>query len=1518
MPRIHLMPQVHLRTPALILSVLLAATACSNGGDSGTGGSGSGRGSNSLPDLQLNDGDVLGGGSSVVRIPAADDTGIVRVGSTIVRQGRLPECAGRFADDSLVADSLVEACVSDQPACAVTFQPITDQIEVIPPPLYAPISVEYDLTLLDRDGSATDPVRAVFCFDVGINVPPVATADTFQLTYPSRIDRPGVRYDDRCGKEQGSQGVLANDEDDEHITNECLTAVLEDLPQYASNRDSFASTFRSDGSFVYEAFGLIPPEDSNGRSVDSFTYRISDGVNPVSDPIRVDIVFATENNAPVANDDSFSIPEDSEVQVLAVLNNDSDPDALPLTVVAINNGPGNGVADIRNGTLIEYRPAAGFVGQDNFTYTAEDSGGLTVTANVTINVTNVNDAPVAQNDAVSTNENTPVEVRVLANDSDVEGNTLTIVSVATPLNGTAVSSNGAVTYSPDPGYFGADAFEYTISDGNDTATATVVVTVVSVNVAPVANADELFISAGTSEEFNLLGNDTDGDGDPLSIIAVSSPANGTASLLDSGNVRYTPNAAFSGTDSFTYTLSDGAVESVGQVTIVVTAVNVAPVAVADELFLSAGTSGEFNLLANDTDADGNPLRIVSVTSPANGDATLLDNGVVRYAPDSGFSGSDSFTYTISDGAIESVGQVSVVVTAVNVAPVAVADELFVSAGTSGEFNLLSNDTDSDGDALSVVSVSSPANGDVTRLDDGVVRYTPDSGFSGTDSFSYTISDGALESVGQVSIVVSSVNAPPIAVDDVRSTEEDDPVGIQVLANDSDPDGDSLTLSVLSQPANGGASVTRTGDVIVYSPAAGFSGTDSFTYQISDGNGGVAVATVTVTVTNSNAPPTAVDDAAQLLQGQTTSVSVLANDTDPDGDALTVSLLTPPTNGTAVVQADNSIAYTPLPAFSGTDSIVYSVADGSGGTATATVALTVSAVIVNNPPIANDDIAQATQDLAVNFNILANDSDPDGDALTVSIATPPAGGTASVLDDGRIRYVPLASFTGSDSIVYTVDDGNGGTDSATVSITVVSSNTPPEAFADSATTTQGQAVSIDVLANDVDVDGNALTITSVSPGSDGATSITSGGVTYTPAVGFSGSDSFSYTISDNNGGEDTATVAVTVSAAVNSAPVAVADTTTTPQATTVNIPVLANDSDADGDALSVSITTGPANGFAVIAADNSINYEPAPAFSGTDSLEYAVSDGNGGTDAATVSITVVAVVTNTPPVAAADAAVTDQDQAVEIEVLSNDTDADNDVLSVTAVTQPLNGTVVIGTDGILTYTPVAAFAGTDTFTYDIEDTSAASSTATVTVTVNAIVTNSLPIAVNDSASTEQDAVVSIDVLANDTDVDGDPLTVTAVSLPDNGSAVVNADGGIDYTPVFGFIGDDAFDYTIGDGVSGTATAIVEVTVAAAAVTAAPLAAVNTAPEAVDDSAVAVVGSVTRIRVLDNDVDVDGDSLTLSLDASDAPANGSAAVHRNGRWINYSATVAGIDTFGYIIDDGNGGSDSGAVTVAISDL
>ena len=278
--------------------------------------------------------------------------------------------------------------------------------------------------------------------------------------------------------------------------------------------------------------------------------------------------------------------------------------------------------------------------------------------------------------------------------------------------------------------------------------------------------------------------------------------------------------------------------------------------------------------------------------------------------------------------------------------------------------------------------------------------------------------------------------------------------IDVLANDTDSDGDALTIASVSDPPNGTAAVDDAGtpadpmdDVVRYSPEPNFTGTDAFTYEVSDGNGGTATATVTVTVSNLNDPPDAVDDAATVQEDSAGNpVDVLANDSDIDGDPLRITGVSDPPNGTAAVDdagtpadpMDDVVRYSPEPNFTGTDPFAYEVADGNGGTDTAVVSITITDV--NDPPDALDDSATTRTDTAVEIPVLANDVDVDGDALTVvAVSTPPASGTASIGSGGSVTYTPSLGFVGADAFAYTVDDGRGGTDTAVVTIAIDGGN-----------------------------------------------------------------------------------------------------------------------------------------------------------------------------------------------------------------------------------------------------------------------------------------------------------------------------------------------------------------------------------------------------------------------------------------------------------------------------------------------
>jgi VCBS repeat-containing protein len=478
----------------------------------------------------------------------------------------------------------------------------------------------------------------------------------------------------------------------------------------------------------------------------------------------------------------------------------------------------------------------------------------------------------------------------------------------------------------------------------------------------------------------------------------------------------------------------------------------------------------------------------------------------------------------------------------------------------------------------------------------------------------------------------NLNHAPVAVADSASTTEDaGPTTIDVLANDSDPDaGNVLSVTAVTDPSKGSAAIAAGGTSVTYTPDPNANGSDTFGYTVSDGAGKTATATVTVTITAVNDPPVAADDSLVTMRDTPATVAVLANDSDVDGDTLSTSSVTGPGHGSATIGLDGSVTYTPAADYSGPDGFDYTVSDGAGGGATGHVAVTVLAV--DHPPVAVDDNATTNEDAATNVAVLANDTDPDNETLTTTAVTQaPAHGTASVNADGTVHYTPAPNYNGPDTFSYRVADGAGLTDDGDVAITVTPVNDPPTAANDSATTAEDTPVTIPVLANDADIDGDALSVSVTTPGAGSAVANPNGTITYTPPLNQYGDDSFGYTVSDGAGGTASATVSVSISP-VNDPPTAAPKTVSTGYATAVTVTMTG--SDVETCDLNFQIVTGPAHGTLGAIANSlcvtllppysdsaKVTYTPAAGFSGPDSFTYRTSDGSATSPTVTVSITV---------------------------------------------------------------------------------------------------------------------------------------------------------------------------------------------------------------------------------------------------------------------------------------------------------
>jgi VCBS repeat-containing protein len=1011
-------------------------------------------------------------------------------------------------------------------------------------------------------------------------------------------------------------------------------------------------------------------------------------------PLRTFTGYSATSQPPVALDDAYSVDEDTQLvkdDLSGVLANDTDAEGDPLSVTNLTQ-PSHGtlVLDTTDGSFT-YDPDADFHGTDTFTYTANDTHSDSSVATVTITVDPVNDAPVGADDAKSTDEDTSAQVDVLANDTDVDGDTLAVTAVDTTGTTGTVTNNGTdVTYDPN-GQFeylstsqtATDVFTYTVSDGNGgTDTQTVTVTVTGVNDAPDAVADSSTTDEASSVLIDVDNNDTDAEG-AITVTSIDTTGtSGTVTNNNDGTVTYDPAGGWEelengedADDTFTYTITDanGATDT-ATVTVDVDGINDAPVATADPANVAEDSTGTVvDVLGNDTDAESQTLTVTAVDTTGT-TGTVTNNGTdVTYDPNGQFeylttsqTATDTFTYTVTDsqGATDSE-TVTITVQGSNDLPVAVDDAASTDEATSTIVNVLVNDSDTEG-AVTVTSIDTTGtSGTVTNNNDGTVTYDPaggweelENGEDADDTFTYTITDGnGATDTATVTVDVDGINDAPVAVDDAPSISEDSTGAVvAVLGNDTDAESQTLTVTGVDTTGTTGT-VTNNGTDVTYDPngmfeylSTGQTATDTFTYTVTDSQGGTDTATVTVTVTGVNDLPVAVDDAVSTDEDTGTGpISVLGNDTDAEGAVTITNVDTTGTAGQVTDNGDGTISYSPNGAFEG----------------------------------------------------LENGEDTD------------------------------------DTFTYTITDGNGATDTATVTIDVDGVNDAPVAADDPKSVSENSTGAVvDVLGNDTDAESQTLTVTGVdTTGTSGTVTNNGTDVTYDPNGMFeylddteTATDTFTYTVTDSQGGTDTATVTVTVNGA-NDAPVANDDTYQVVQDTSLVVAapgVLTNDTDADGETLTAGNAGDPANGSVTLNADGSFTYDPDSGYLGPDSFTYDVSDGT-TTDTATVSITVVPP--NDTPTADATSGTGNEDGSGIVVTLTGH-DADGDGLTFTAGTAT-NGTV--GGVGSLscdanvpslctasvTYTPNANFFGSDSFTYTVNDGTIDSAPATASITVNPV-------------------------------------------------------------------------------------------------------------------------------------------------------------------------------------------------------
>ena len=769
----------------------------------------------------------------------------------------------------------------------------------------------------------------------------------------------------------------------------------------------------------------------------------------VSEPEHKD-----KNTPPEAVDDEFGI-RPGRSTLLPVLDNDSDDDGDVLTARAVTNPEFGSIVRTRGGRALQITdvPENMTSGSTSFTYEASDGlAGATANVTLTIHPWSQNEGPrQLKHPVIKVGANAQVEYNLLSDWIDPDGDQFYLVSATAP-EGMAVqfSEDGTVQIRDLGSGAGVKAIAVTLSDGHAETTGELKVSVQEAgNVPPVARAD--FYVARVAEPLTIdpIANDTDPNGDALSLVAAGTAPAGTSVSADLSRGTLTFTGSVPGSFQFTYTVSDGPSTTVGviRVDVVDDDTNALPIAEDDLAVLPSGGASLIAPLANDTDPSGGVLVVQSIDVPANSglEVTLIERHLLRITSPRGLADVTTFTYTVSNGAGSATAQVSVIPTdaqSEETPPQATADTAKVRADDIGSVSVLSNDRSPIGLSLSLdpeVEVLSGAElgtvfvtGNQVRLaagsEAGVVRVL----YTAVDS----VGNRATSTVTFEIIASSAANSAPVPKPLSAWAVQGQMTRIPVPLTGIDPDGDSVALVGIDQPPAKGSVVLGT-EWLEYTPSDDATGTDTFSYIVEDRLGVQGRARVRVGIAppgSQNHNPTAVPDSVTVRPGREVSINVLSNDLDADGDALTVD--TDPqtvsvSDPAATVTMAEDLVTVKAPATNGVFVVAYQIEDGRGGRAQGQLTVTVDADAPLRAPIARDDVVPVSDlpsdSKPVSVAVLVNDEDPDGTTAALTVSSDASGVSVSgqnlsISPDARRRLV-----------VYTVTDPDGLSASAVVTV-----------------------------------------------------------------------------------------------------------------------------------------------------------------------------------------------------------------------------------------------------------------------------------------------------------------------------------------------------------------------------------------------------------------------------------------------------------------------------------------------------
>ena len=853
-------------------------------------------------------------------------------------------------------------------------------------------------------------------------------------------------------------------------------------------------------------------------------------------------------------------------------------------------------------------------------------------------------SPVADDSSFTVNEGNSYNGNLTGSDADSDPLTYSIVG--SPTGGTVtINTNGSFSYTHSGGEGTSDSFTFKITDDENLTsnTATVTITVTPVNDAPTLADISKTIDEGASSAINVSGNDPEGT--ILEYTIVTAPSNGTFTLDKSTGVGYyTHNGGETTSDAIVVKAKESTgdfLSTQATITITVTAVNDAPVSPDVTISVNEGSSSaDTSFGVSDEDTAGSSLTVNVTSQGSNGTAVVTGTNFV-YTHDGSETTTDSFTYSTSDGALSTIGTITVTISPTNDAPIGVADTYYVTRNSTTDMNadvgVLRNDTDSDSDSslfTATLGATTASFGQVNLNSDGSFTYVTDGSNTSfnTDSFSYTVSDGTVSSAEvTVTLEVAEILPVPNSYTNTEGGTLTVDTAAGVVTNDIEPNGLSLTASVVANPSYGTLTFNADGS-FSYVHDGSENRKDVFTYKLVNANEDESKSTfVVITNTNVNDAPTSTGSTLTLNEGATSTFTPTYTDTDTELSGIIFTITTEPTNGLLAANlvggvADGTYTYTHNGGETTADSFVYSVSDGEFTIVDKTATITVSPV--NDAPTATALVY--TLDEATSQQITFAGTDPEGSTLDFVVLTNPTNGSISTVG-GVTTYTHNGTETIDDLFTYASYDGTVQSAAATVTLTITPVNSAPVVTAVALAMNEGAVSTFNLATTSTEPEGQTMTYAHTLPtnGSITAFDAATGEITYTHDGSETTTDTFTYTAIDvDSKSSVSATVTVTLTP-VNDAPVVPSQTLNVEQFDEITFD--ASGTDAENDALTYTIVTNPTKGELVDNGNGNYTYYNNGSSSDNDTFTIKANDGSLDSANKELTFTVTAIDSSKPQI-----------------------------------------------------------------------------------------------------------------------------------------------------------------------------------------------------------------------------------------------------------------------------------------------